>query len=85
MPVPLHALNIAGVPVLMAAPALDGAPFPTVLWFHGFRADALAHAGELERLASAGFLAVGIDAVGHGARRDRTISDRIVTTDGGAM
>ena len=85
MPVPLQPLNIAGVPVLLAAPAIGGAPFPTVLWFHGFRADALAHASELERLASAGFLAVGIDAVGHGARRDHTISDRIATTDGGAM
>jgi len=81
----LEAVNIAGVPVLLGRPTNDGGPWPTVLWYHGFRADALAHAGDLERLASAGFLAVGIDAVGHGARLDHTISDRISTTEGGAM
>jgi pimeloyl-ACP methyl ester carboxylesterase len=40
-----------------------------VLWFHGFTADRHASRPELEALARAGFLAVGIDAVGHGARR----------------
>lgn len=77
--------RVAGVPVLMARPpAAITTPLPTVLWFHGFRADALAHAAELERCARAGFLAVGIDAVGHGARTDSTIADRIAR-DGGAM
>ncbi len=51
---------------------------------HGFRADALAHAAELERCAQAGFLAVGVDALGHGARIDPTIADRIAR-DGGAL
>jgi uncharacterized protein len=78
-------LTISGVPVLMARPARSHAhPLPVVLWCHGFRADALAHAAELERCAQAGFLAVGIDAVGHGARLDATISDRMAT-EGGAL
>jgi dipeptidyl aminopeptidase/acylaminoacyl peptidase len=40
-----------------------------VLWFHGFTADRNASRPELEALARAGLLAVGIDAVDHGARR----------------
>lgn len=77
--------RVAGVPVLLARPpASISTPRPTVLWFHGFRADALAHAAELEQCARAGFLAVGIDAVGHGARADSAIANRIVR-DGGAM
>ena len=55
-----------------------------VLWCHGFRADALAHAAELERCARAGFLAVGVDAVGHGARRDEAIASRMQRM-GGAL
>jgi cobalamin biosynthesis protein CobT len=62
----------------MARPAVQQArPLPTVLWCHGFRADALAHAAQLEQCAQAGFLAVGIDAVGHGARREHDIDARI--------
>ena len=85
MPVPLHALIVADVPVLLAVPAFGDAPWPTVLWYHGFRADALAHAAELERCAEAGFLAVGVDAVAHGARRDHALAERIATTEGSAM
>lgn len=77
--------TIAGVPVLIAVPRTGRArPTPAVLWCHGFRADALAHAAELERCAGAGFLAVGIDAVGHGARRDDLLDDRIAEV-GGAL
>ena len=77
--------RVAGVPVLMARPpASITTPLPTVLWFHGFRADALAHAAELERCARAGVLAVGVDAVGHGARADSSIADRIAR-DGSAL
>lgn len=71
--------TIAGVPVLIAEPLHAAAPYRTVLWFHGFRADALAHAGELERCAAMGFLAVGIDAVGHGARLAPDLSARVVS------
>lgn len=77
--------TLAGVPVLLAVPALPRGPvLPTVLWCHGFRADALGHAAELERCAQAGFLAVGIDAVGHGARRDPRLVERIAEA-GGAL
>jgi len=76
---------IVGVPVLLAKPEASAPFMPTVLWFHGFRADALAHAAELERCAEAGFLAVGIDASGHGARRDTTMADRIASASGGAL
>lgn len=85
MPVPLRALTIANVPVLLATPTAGDGPFPTVLWVHGFRADALAHARELEQCADAGFLAVGVDAVGHGARRDDGIAERIANANGDAM
>jgi pimeloyl-ACP methyl ester carboxylesterase len=71
--------------VLLAVPAVPPArPLPTVLWCHGFRADALAHAAELECCARAGFLAVSVDAVGHGARRDATLAERIAE-EGGAL
>jgi uncharacterized protein len=77
--------TLAGVPCLIAEPASPSASRPVVLWCHGFRADALAHAAELETCADAGFLAVGIDAVGHGARIDANLSDRIAQSAGGAM
>ncbi len=85
-PPDMHAspLTVAGVPLLLATPEESRTPLPTVLWFHGFRADALAHAAELERCADAGFLAVGIDAAGHGARRDLNMAARIAAS-GGAM
>ena len=71
-----YARTLAGVPCLIAEPAPTESSRPVVLWCHGFRADALAHAAELELCAAAGFLAVGIDAVGHGARRTlRSSSD----------
>jgi dienelactone hydrolase len=72
------------VPVLLAVPDGPG-DRPVVLWFHGFRADALANARELLRVADAGFLAVGVDAVGHGRRADPGLPDRIATTPGGAF
>lgn len=78
---------IAGVPVLMARPHRPhgSPPPPVVLWFHGFRADALANAAELQRIARAGYLAVGIDAVGHGRRIDPALAARIAGSPGGAL
>jgi dienelactone hydrolase len=60
--------TIESVPLLLVAPAERG-PLPTVFWFHGFNVDKSVNRTEFERLAAAGFLAVGVDAVGHGARR----------------
>ena len=56
------------IPTLIVAP--HGEPRGVVLWFHGFGVDKETHRPELERLASAGFLAVGVDVAGHGERRD---------------
>lgn len=56
-------------PLLLAVPAGADSPLPAVLWFHGFGVDKETHRAELERLASAGFLAMGVDAAGHGERR----------------
>lgn len=58
-----------GVPLLLAQPSTGEGPLPTVLWFHGFGVDKETHRKELAQLAGAGFLAVGMDAAGHGERR----------------
>lgn len=82
--------TIAGVPVLIATPpelSADGrsAPRPAVLWMHGFRADALAHAAELERCAALGFVAVGVDAVDHGVRSSPQLAERLRRSADGAL
>jgi dienelactone hydrolase len=55
-----------------------------VLWLHGFRADAAANAAELSAIAGDGFVAVGVDAVGHGRRRAADLDARVAGTPGGA-
>lgn len=85
MTTPLEARVVAGVPVLIGRPAGVSSALPVVLWYHGFRADALAHARELERCAALGFLAVGIDAPDHGARHDPALTARLHRSPGGAM
>lgn len=72
------------VPLLVARPADQSGPLPLVLWFHGFRAEAAANQAELVRLAELGFLAVGVDAVGHGARRDPDLDARVAASPHGA-
>jgi len=61
--------RLGAVPALMARPSAARLPLPAVLWFHGFTAGKATHRPELAALAEAGFLAVGIDAAGHGERR----------------
>ena len=61
--------NINHVPALTAERDDLTTPAPLLLWFHGLGVDKDTHRAELQLLAEAGFLAVGIDAVGHGARR----------------
>jgi uncharacterized protein len=93
MTITLAPARLGTVPALIATPLNATSPrqpseatrWPTVLWFHGFRSDALAQAAELQRCAAAGFLAVGIDAVGHGARRDPTMTARMAAAPGGAL
>ena len=84
MPIHIARQTLAGVPVLLARPTPAAAPPPIVLWFHGFRADAAANEAELAQLADVGFLAVGVDAVGHGVRRAGDIDARIAGAPGGA-
>src|SRR5687768_6760775 len=60
---------IGTVPVLMASPQRRSGRLPLVLWFHGLGADKDVHRPELEQVAARGFLAVGVDAAGHGERR----------------
>ena len=61
--------TLAGVPLLLAARDAHGSRRPTVLWYHGLGSGKDDARAELARLAEAGLLAVGVDAVGHGARR----------------
>ena len=90
MPVVFTRRTLAGVPVLLAHGAEhDGPPregsSPVVLWLHGFRAAAADNQAELARIAAEGFLAVGVDAVGHGERRDPDLAARIAASPGGAL
>lgn len=80
-----YSRTLAGVPCLIAEPSPALPWDAAVIWCHGFRADALAHAAELEMCAEAGFLAVGIDAVGHGARGDPGLPGWIASSPNGAM
>lgn len=64
--------HFAGIPLLTLAEA-EG-PRPAVLFYHGLHSDKETHRKELESLARYGFLAVGVDAVGHGERRIADLS-----------
>ena len=65
------------VPVLVIQPPGTSPPYPTVLWFHGLGVSKETHRKELEELAAAGFLAVGVDAAGHGARALPSLERRL--------
>ena len=68
--------TLGAAPALIAFPSDSSGPLPLVLWFHGFGVDKEVHRPELEHLAGAGFLAVGIDAAGHGERRLPDLDER---------
>ena len=59
--------KFAGIPLLTLAESAGSRP--AVLFYHGLHSDKDTHRKELESLAERGFLAVGVDAVGHGERR----------------
>jgi pimeloyl-ACP methyl ester carboxylesterase len=59
--------TLGGAPVLIVRAA--AAALPAVLLYHGLSVAKETHRPELEKLAAAGFMAVGVDAVGHGRRR----------------
>lgn len=77
MPIDWITRRIGDAPLLLATPAGANPPLPTVLWFHGLSVDKETHRKELERIAGAGFLAVGVDAAGHGERRLPDLDARI--------
>lgn len=68
--------RIGAAPLLLAIPQA-AMQMPAVLWFHGLSVDKETHRKELERIARAGFLAVGVDAAGHGERRLPDLDARI--------
>ena len=72
--------RLGAAPALIARPSSVRLPLPTVLWFHGFTAGKATHRPELTTLAEAGFLAVGIDAAGHGERRLPDFEERFSGT-----
>ncbi len=69
---------------LASAPALllfrdtleDSARHGTILFYHGFGESKDGYVAVLQQLAEAGFLAVGIDGVGHGERRYPDFNER---------
>lgn len=66
----MEKLTLAGAPALAAygATAERAARRGTVLVYHAFGGDKSVHEEDLALFAAAGFLAVGVDAVGHGER-----------------
>src|SRR5215471_10432805 len=64
-------LTLASAPALLLfrTSPQDSARQGTVLFYHGFGASKETSASVLSGLAAAGFLAVGIDGIGHGERR----------------
>ncbi len=77
MPIEWRNRSAGAAPLLLAVPGGVRAPMPAVLWFHGLSVDKETHRKELERIAEAGFLAVGVDAAGHGERRLPELDARI--------
>lgn len=67
----MERLRLGEVPALVAStgdPA-SAARRGTILLYHPLGKDKDVHAGDLARLARAGFLAIGVDAIAHGERR----------------
>jgi len=76
LPIEWTTRRVGDTPLLLAHPGAPP-PLPAVLWFHGLSVDKETHRKELERIAGAGFLAVGVDAAGHGERRLPDLDARI--------
>ena len=70
-------IRVGSVPLLIVRPDTAAGALPTVLWFHGLGVSKETHEKELQQIADAGFLAVGVDAAGHGERALPTLAERI--------
>lgn len=77
LPIEWVTRRVGDAPLLLATPAGGSPPRPTVLWFHGPSVDKETHRKEMEKIVGAGFLAVGVDAAGHGERRLPDLDARI--------
>lgn len=71
-------LEIAGAPcrVVHEGDPSEAGSRGTVLFYHGLGAEIAGQTKELLSLAAAGFLVVGVDAVGHGVRRWSDFGER---------
>src|SRR5262249_45722553 len=76
-------LILGGAPALVACQGDPVHARGTILFYHGLGASKEANARELEGLAAAGFLAVGLDNVGHGERRYPDYEQRFGEGSGG--
>ena len=79
-----HLVTLAQVPALVVAaePPAAAAERGTVLVLHGLTASKETQRTEAHSLAERGYLAVAIDAVGHGARRYRDFEARFSAEHG---
>jgi uncharacterized protein len=68
---------LAGVPVRLVTKTT--APKGAVIFYHGFMSSIDQQSKELLSLASKNYLAVGVDAVGHGKRRYSDFDDRFLS------
>ncbi len=71
MDLKMSRLSLASAPVLVVfgdSPE-ERAKRGTILFYHGFGESKDGYVSVLQRLAAAGFLAVGVDGIGHGERR----------------
>ena len=71
-------LSLASAPalVLFRGSPKDGARQGTILFYHGFGQSKEDYVPVLSQLAEAGFLAIGIDGVGHGERHYLDFDER---------
>lgn len=78
-----HQATFARVPLLIVSRAdpRTAAERGCILVFHGLSASKDIPLSELESLACQGFLAVGVDNVGHGARRAPNFDTRFSETN----
>ncbi len=61
--------HLADIPVRVVHEDTHAGERGTILFYHGFSADIDGQTKELTSLAEAGYLVIGVDAVGHGVRR----------------
>lgn len=73
-----RSLSLASAPALVMFQGVpqDSGRRGTILFYHGFGGSKDQVQAELATLAEAGFLAVGVDAIGHGMRRYPDFEDR---------